>query len=523
MRPSFSPSLHEFLRVSNDFNVVTVWCELVADFETPVSAYQKLGTAAPNFLFESAEQGDHAGRYSFVGSGARWTMTARGRSMRVVEGADVSEYETKTDPLKELESRMSGYRIAPQEGLPEFRGGAVGYLSYDAVRWFEPTVDAPPKDELGVPDLFYLLPETIVAFDHRMRRMKVMANAYVEGDDREANYADAVSRILTVMRKLEQPLAVKPMFTSASSVNPIAPVSSEPRANTTRDEYFEMVERAKEYIRAGDIFQMVPSQRFETEFSGDPLDLYRSLRFVNPSPYLFCLRVEEGFSIVGSSPEVHVKVTDGLIEIRPLAGTRKRGESEAEDLALEEELLADPKERAEHLMLVDLARNDVGRIAEFGSVRVDDFMTVERYSHVMHIVSHVSGQLAGGRSGFDVMRATFPAGTVSGSPKVRAMQIINELERSKRCVYSGAVGYFGFDGNLDSCIALRTIVLKDRVAYVQAGGGLVADSTAQGEYDESVNKAKAAMRAVALANHFGSDPESGAGMDNPKSEIRNPK
>ncbi len=493
MRPSFQPSLHEFIRLAADSNVVTVWCELVTDYETPVSAYEKLGTDAPSFLFESAEQSDHVGRYSFVGTGARWTMSAHGRSMRVVERGEVSEYETATDPLDELERRMAGYRIAPQEGLPQFRGGAVGYLAYDAVRWVEPTVAAAPKDELGVPDLFYLMTDTMVAFDHRKRRMKVMANAFVEGTDLEANYADAVSRILAALGKLSEPLEVKPMFTGdVPSAGPMA-------CNTTREQYFDMVEAAKEYIRAGDIFQMVPSQRFQADFAGTPLELYRALRFVNPSPYLFCLRVEDGFSIVGSSPEVHVRVTDGLIEIRPLAGTRKRGETEAEDVALEQELLADPKERAEHLMLVDLARNDVGRIAEFGSVVVEDFMTVERYSHVMHIVSQVSGRLAGDRNGFDVMRATFPAGTVSGSPKVRAMQVINELEQSKRGVYAGAVGYFGFDGNLDSCIALRTIVLKDGVAYVQAGGGLVADSTAEGEYQESVNKAMAAARAIELA------------------------
>ena len=257
-----------------------------------------------------------------------------------------------------------------------------------------------------------------------------------------------------------------------------------------------MVNRAKEYIRAGDIFQMVPAQRFETAFAGDALDLYRTLRFINPSPYMFCLRFPGRFSLVGSSPEVHVRLTDDLVEIRPIAGTRKRGMTDEEDEANASELLADPKERAEHLMLVDLARNDVGRIAEYGSVKVTDFMTIERYSHVMHIVSHVSGKLAGGRTAYDVMRATFPAGTVSGSPKVRAMQIINELEKSKRCTYAGAVGYFGFDGNLDSCIALRTVLLKDGKAYVQAGGGVVADSTPEGEYQESVNKAMAAMRAI---------------------------
>ena len=289
---------------------------------------------------------------------------------------------------------------------------------------------------------------------------------------------------------MRRPLAFDPIFTGTT------PTQAESASNTTRAEYHAMVEKAQEYIRAGDIFQIVPSQRFETAFPGDALDLYRALRFVNPSPYMFCLRCPGGYSLVGSSPEVHVRLTDSLVEIRPIAGTRRRGETPEEDHANAEDLLADPKERAEHLMLVDLARNDVGRIAEFGSVKVSDFMTVEKYSHVMHIVSHVSGTLAGGRSAYDVMRATFPAGTVSGSPKVRAMQIINELEKSKRCSYAGAVGYFGFDGNLDSCIALRTVLLKDGRAYVQSGGGVVADSTPEGEYQETVNKAMAGMRAI---------------------------
>lgn len=271
------------------------------------------------------------------------------------------------------------------------------------------------------------------------------------------------------------------------------------QSNTTKEEYFSMVHQAQEYIRAGDIFQIVPSQRFETEFPGDALDLYRALRFVNPSPYMFCLRCGDGLSLVGSSPEVHVRLTGTRVDIRPIAGTRKRGETPEADQALAEELLSDSKECAEHLMLVDLARNDVGRIAETASVQVSDFMTIERYSHVMHIVSHVSGTLAGNRNAFDVMRATFPAGTVSGAPKVRAMQIINELEKSKRCVYSGAVGYFRFDGDSDSCIALRTVVLKNGRAFVQAGGGVVADSTPEGEYQETVNKARAALRAIALA------------------------
>lgn len=494
MRPPIQPTPEEFSRLATDYNVVTVWCELVADVETPVSAYRKLRTSAPSFLLESAEQSDHVGRYSFLGTGARWTMTAHGHTVtaRDAEG-DHRTYEAEGDPLRELESAMKGYRVAPQAGVPVFRGGAVGYLAYDAVRWFEPVIPDPPKDELGVPDLFFMLTDVMVAFDHKRRRMKVMANAFLEGASLDAAYADASERVFAAVEKLSLPTAFSPVFVDEEGE------PAQPKANTTEEQFHGMVDAAKEYIRAGDIFQMVPSQRFETPFEGDPLDLYRALRFVNPSPYMFCFEISEGFSLVGSSPEVHVRVTDGLIEIRPIAGTRKRGETSDEDLALEADLLADPKERAEHLMLVDLARNDVGRIAEFASVEVSDFMTVERYSHVMHIVSHVSGRLKQGNSAFDVMRATFPAGTVSGSPKVRAMQIINELEQSKRCVYAGAVGWFGFDGNLDSCIALRTIVLKDGIAYVQAGGGVVADSTPEGEYQESVNKAMAAMRAIARA------------------------
>ena len=493
MRPPLSPTLDEFTRLATDYNVVSVWCELVADVETPIAAYRKLGSEAPSFLLESAEHNDHVGRYSFLGCGSHWTLSAQGKTVTFADASGSRTYEAEEDPFRELEKLMARYRIAPQAGVPLFRGGAVGYLAYDAVRWFEPVIPSPPKDELGVPDLFFMLTDVVVAFDHRRRRMIVLANALLDGVEPQAAYEDAARRVEAAVAKLAQPATFAPIPTSVPGA------AEDMHSNTSREQFHAIVGKAQEYIRAGDIFQMVPSQRFETPFAGDPLDLYRSLRFVNPSPYMFCLRVNENFALVGSSPEVHVRVTDGLVEIRPIAGTRRRGETEAEDLALEQDLLADPKERAEHLMLVDLARNDVGRIAKFGSVEVTDFMTIERYSHVMHIVSHVSGQLAGESSPFDVMRATFPAGTVSGSPKVRAMQIINELEQSKRCVYAGAVGYFGFDGNLDSCIALRTVVLKDGVAYVQAGGGVVADSTPEGEYQESVNKAMAASRAIARA------------------------
>ncbi len=499
MRLPLTPTLEEFTRLATGHNVVSVWCELVADVETPIAAYRKLGGEAPSFLLESAEHSDHVGRYSFLGVGSRWTLSAHGKRVTFRGPEGERAYDAAEDPLRELERLMAGYRVAPQPDAPLFRGGAVGYLAYDAVRWFEPVIGPPPKDELGVPDLFYLLTDVVVAFDHRRRRMQVLANAFLDGVEPRAAYEDAARRVEAAVRRLGQTAKFAAIPAEVAAPSEVA------ASNTAPAQFHAMVETAQEYIRAGDIFQMVPSQRFETPFTGDPIDLYRALRFVNPSPYMFCLRVNEAFALVGSSPEVHVRVTDGRVEIRPIAGTRRRGANEAEDAALEEDLLADPKERAEHLMLVDLARNDVGRIAEFASVEVSDFMTIERYSHVMHIVTHVAGRLKEGCSSFDAMRATFPAGTVSGSPKVRAMQIINELEQSKRGVYAGAVGYFGFDGNLDSCIALRTVVLKDGTAYVQAGGGVVADSTPEGEHQESVNKAMAAMRAIARAKAIGEE------------------
>jgi anthranilate synthase component I len=488
------PSPEEFERLaSGGANVIPVWTEIVADGETPISAFTKLGMEAPSFLFESAEQSDHVGRYSFLGFGNRGFISAFGKEVTIQEGATGRTFQSESDPFRDFEHWMSGFRFARDPGLPPFAGGAVGYLGYDAVRWFEPSVGVPPRDDLGVPDMVFMLAGDALLFDHKRRRIFVLSNAFLEGTAPLEARAHAVQRIEGMLEKLAMPLAFPPIFADAGFQTPAV------ESNTTREEYHRMVERAQEYIRAGDIFQMVPAQRFSTPFHGDPLALYRALRFINPSPYMFCVLCPQGHALVGSSPEVHVRLTGDLVEIRPIAGTRPRGATPGEDAANADDLLADPKERAEHLMLVDLARNDVGRIAEFGSVRVSDFMTIERYSHVMHIVSHVSGRLAGGRTAYDVMRATFPAGTVSGSPKIRAMQIINELENGKRCTYAGAVGYFGFDGNLDSCIALRTTLLKDGMAYVQAGGGVVADSTPEGEYQESRNKAMAAVRAIGLA------------------------
>jgi anthranilate synthase component 1 len=485
-----TPSRSAFLEKAATDRVVPVMCEIVADGDTPVSAFAKLCGEAPSFLLESAEQKDQTGRFSFLGFGARATFTATGKTLTLTENGTSRTFETDRDPLDELEKWMAPYRTGVDPSLPLFHGGAVGYLSYDCIRWFEPTIPPAPKDELGIPDMFFMVTEVVVAFDHRQRRIRIVANAFPEKENPAAAYEAACERIRGILESLSKPLAFEPIFTEST------PAAAPSTSNTTREEYHAMVHRAHEYIRSGDIFQIVLAQRFETEFHDDALDLYRALRFVNPSPYMFCLRCPGGYSLVGSSPEVHVRLTGDLVEIRPIAGTRRRGATVEEDNANAADLMADPKERAEHLMLVDLARNDVGRIAEYGSVKVTDFMTIERYSHVMHIVSHVSGKLAGGRSAFDVMRATFPAGTVSGAPKVRAMQILNELEKSKRCSYSGAVGYFGFDGNHDSCIALRTVLLKDGKAFVQSGGGVVADSTPEGEYQETVNKARAGMRAI---------------------------
>jgi len=482
-------------------NLVPVWVDLAADYETPLSAFQRLHDGRYSFLLESAELTQHSGRYSLLGSQPRLVFTARGNEISIEREGVTKTYKAECDPLTELERIMAEFKPAGPPPSPVFHGGAVGYLGYDMVRFFEPTLPPPPPDALGIPDMVFMIADTVVIFDHKHRKLTIVANVYLpEHADLKKAYEWAGKRIQELVSKLETPLKVKAL----QAFSPQLSSQDEPvSGNTTQQEYEDMVTAGKEYIRAGDVFQFVPSQRFETEYKGSPVDLYRALRHVNPSPYMFCLCFPDGFSLVGSSPEVHVKCLDGQIEIRPIAGTRWRGATEAEDNALAEELLADPKERAEHIMLVDLARNDVGRVAEYGSVKVNELMIIERYSHVMHIVSNVTGTLNPESSAYDVMRATFPAGTVSGSPKVRAMEIINELEKNKRGAYAGAVGYFGFDGGLDSCIALRTCVLKDGMAYVQAGAGVVADSDPTYEYNETVNKARGMLRALQRAKELG--------------------
>jgi len=492
-----SPSKAEFIEAAESgANVIPLTTRLAADFETPLSAYLKLREGAYSYLFESAESAAASGRWSILGTGAKQIFESRAGTITKKNLLTGESAEVEQEVLSALEAEMKAFLpfALDEANLPPFLGGMVGYLSYDAVSQFEPSVKPPVNDDLGLPDAVYFLSETIVAFDHHLRKVHLVANAHLDGEiSAEDAYEQAVQVIESLLIKLDQPMHLKPFS------GMIEAPEQEVKSNTTQAEYEEMVVRAKEYIAAGDAFQIVPSQRFEVDFDQDPVALYRALRHINPSPYMFILEID-GFSLVGSSPEVHVRSIDGRIDIRPIAGTRWRGKTEAEDDALAAELLADEKERAEHVMLIDLARNDVGRISKPGTVNVDDQMIVERYSHVMHIVSNVSGQLDQEKfSAYDVLRSTFPAGTVSGSPKIRAMQIINELEKNKRCSYSGAVGYFGFDGNHDSCIALRTCLLKDGKAYIQAGAGVVADSDPTYEYVETCNKAKAVIRAVALA------------------------
>jgi anthranilate synthase component 1 len=496
MHARLFPSRESFRERAHRGNLIPVYREIIADMETPVSAFSKIDTGDHSFLFESVEKGNKFARYSFLGASPYLTFQARGKHIILREGTEQRAYEIADDPLHELERLMAGYVPVPDESLPLFYGGAVGYIGFEAVTQFEPTVPRAKKDDLNVPDAYFFITDTLLIFDHLERRIKIVANAHVT-DPAHADraYDQAVAKIEELEARLSRavPGRLLPVF---DDVQPL-----EPSINMTRDQYVKMTEAMQEYIRAGDIFQVVPSQRFEVPFDASPVDLYRALRLVNPSPYMFILKLGD-MALVGSSPELHVRCEEGKVQIRPIAGTRPRGKTPEEDDRLTAELLADPKERAEHVMLVDLARNDVGRVCNFNTVRLTDFMITERYSHVMHIVSNVEGELTPGHSAYDVMRATFPAGTVSGSPKIRAMQIIADMEPTCRGTYAGAVGYFGFSGNLDSCIAIRTVLLKDGKAYLQAGGGLVADSTPLGEYQESINKAKAGMKALAMAKLF---------------------
>src|SRR5881392_534151 len=496
MKLPLTPTLDEFSQVAKRGNVIPVFAEFVADGETPVSAFKKVDRGNHSFLFESTEKNDLSGRFSFVGTEPRVIIRSYGHEFRISERGREQRFNTAADPLDELRKLMARYQFVARPELPRFGGGAVGFLGYEAIRFFEPKVLPAREDDLQLPEMLFMLTGNVLIFDHRLRSLKIVVNAFVDGGSAEKAYARAIESVESIMQQLAKPVDLPLVPTVINEKQTL------PRSNLHREEFERAVERAKEYIRAGDIFQVVLSQRFESPFDGEPVDFYRCLRFINPSPYMFCLKFGNDFALVGSSPEMHVRLVGNIVEIRPIAGTRARGVTPAQDEANGAELLADPKERAEHIMLVDLARNDVGRVAEFGTVRVTEFMEIERYSHVMHIVSNVVGRSRAGCTAFDVVRATFPAGTVSGAPKIRAMQIISELENTRRGCYAGAIGYFGFDGNTDSCIALRCAVLKKGKAYFQAGAGIVADSNSQREYEETVSKARAMTKALAMASQI---------------------
>jgi anthranilate synthase component 1 len=503
-----APSLPEFLKLAAQGNLIPVTRRLLADFETPLSAYWKLRGQGESFLFESVEGGEHLGRYSFVGCNPRSVIRQQGDRVEVIEGGKVTGQFTVRpaaaggdptvvrDGLEVVERILAQFRPVEVPGLPRFTGGAVGFLGYEFIHDVEPVVPRPPKDELGTPTLYMLIADELLVFDRVAQTLTVLVNASIEpGQTAEEAYENAVAEIDRLVELLKQPLLATPRELAGE------PEFVEFTSNTSREQFEANVLEAQKFITAGDIIQIVGSQRFSAPMKASPLDLYRAVRTVNPSPYMFLLELE-GFALVGASPELHVRCVDRQVEIRPIAGTRRRGKTAAEDNALAEELLADPKERAEHVMLVDLARNDIGRVCDYGSVQVKDLMVVERYSHVMHIVSQVNGKLSPNQSAFDLMRTTFPAGTLSGAPKIRAMQLISQLEGTTRGPYGGCVGYFAFNGNSDHCITIRTALVKDGMAYVQAGGGWVNDSTPAAEFDETVNKSKAMRKAVALAESF---------------------
>jgi anthranilate synthase component I len=484
------PSRDDFLRLANEGNLIPVYREILADRLTPVSAFEKIAGDRGSFLLESVEGGERVGRYSFLGSDPFLTFKSKNGAVWITEGdrTETSTLPPGRDALHLLQELLRRYRPVPMPGLPPFTGGAVGFLAYDMVRYFEDLPDT-VEDDLHVEDCWFLFTDTLLIFDHVKHRLKVLCNARVNGDP-EAAYDQAVERIEALVARLRTP--VLPLGSPPTDHKPKI------RANMSQEQYERAVETCKEYIAAGDAFQVVPSLRFAVDMDACPFEAYRALRSVNPSPYMYFVDFGEK-QVVGTSPEILVTVEEGIVTVRPIAGTRPRGQTPQEDAALAEDLLADEKERAEHIMLVDLGRNDVGRVSEYGTVSVDELMIIERYSHVMHIVSNVTGKLTADRDVFDVTRATFPAGTLTGAPKVRAMEIIDQVEPSRRGLYGGAVGYYSFSGDMDFAIAIRTMLVQNGMAYFQAGAGVVSDSVPANEYHECLNKARALITAIEMA------------------------
>jgi anthranilate synthase component 1 len=492
----YKPTLDQVRSLAGQGNLIPIYRELPADLETPVSVYLKLRDGSPSFLLESVEKGEQMGRYSFIGVQAPLALLARGGQV-AIKGAGGAVLETRMalnplDVVKELLHQRTPIHV---DGLPRFIGGAVGYLSYDWVRFVE-RLPATATDDLGLPDFVFLLADNLVIFDHVRHRLLVLANCRLEGD-LTAAYADAIARIEQIVARLRRPLV------TPDTPNVLG--NTEWQSNVSEERFEDMVLQAKEHITAGDIFQVVLSQRLTRQSDADPFTIYRALRMTNPSPYMYFLELPgdddtgQPIRLIGSSPEMHVRLEDGKAQLHPIAGTRWRGATSAEDTQLAADLLADPKERAEHVMLVDLGRNDLGRVCEYGSVHTPTLLAVERYSHVMHIVSDVQGQLRPEFDAFDLLRATFPAGTVSGAPKVRAMEIIEALEGARRGPYAGCVGYIAYDGNMDTCITIRTVTMRGKTCTLQAGAGIVADSDPAYEWRETLNKARALAVAVEVA------------------------
>ena len=486
----YFPDFDTFRALSAQGNLIPVCREIMADMDTPVSAFRKIDDGRYAFLLESIEGGEKWARYSFLGSNPDTVIRSRGKTVEIITAGDAPRAIETEDPLGFVRDYLARFTPVEIPGLPRFFGGAVGYLGYDMVRHFERLPSEKPA-VIGAWDSCFVITDTILIFDNVRQKITVVSNAHLEeGQSPEAAYAEATARVDALIAKLKAPLApgeIKPAERRVAFAS-----------NVSREAFEAAVEKSKEYVRAGDIIQVVLSQRFTGELTVDPFAIYRVLRTLNPSPYMFFLRMDDTL-VVGASPEVMVRKEGGKVELRPIAGTRPRGATPEQDERLAEELLADPKERAEHVMLVDLGRNDLGRVCRTGTVAVSELMVIERYSHVMHIVSNVQGELEEGKDAFDVVRATFPAGTLSGAPKVRAMEIIDELEPVRREVYGGAAGYFSFSGNMDLAIAIRTLVIRDGKVHLQAGAGIVADSVPAAEYQETVNKAMAVVKAIETA------------------------
>ncbi len=501
------PSLEEFKSHAKPGSIIPVYREFLADMETPVSLFKKLDAESEQaFFLESVEQGEQLGRYSFLGADPAIIFRVKGKDQEII--SKDSSLKPQETPIATLRYLLNRYKAVTLPDMPPFLGGAVGYMAYDTVRYYEDIPDE-CKDDLDLPDSLIMIAETLVAFDHVKHRMILIANAHLDGENSvEETYQGACDQLEALRAKLQRnvsgdrlslPGSKEKKSDSKKGLEAFNDLSIPVYSNFKKEEFEEVVEKAKDYITAGDIFQVVLSQRFDTEVSCHPFDIYRALRAVNPSPYMFYLKCGDDFQLAGSSPEILSKLQGGKVTVRPIAGTRRRGHTHEEDLALEKDLLDDEKEIAEHVMLVDLGRNDIGRVSKFGTVRVDDFKIIERYSHVMHIVSNVVGDIQEGKDGFDVLAATFPAGTLSGAPKIRAMEIIDELEKNKRGPYGGSVVYLSFHGEMDSCITIRTAVIKGNKVYVQAGAGIVADSEPEKEYKECVNKARGMLKAIELA------------------------